>query len=78
MRSLIRADPLRTYVGSKPVNHSGTTTRLTVSMRVAVSLTHSVTDVETLLQLADQGLYAAQQNGRNRVEHVEQKAVSAK
>ena len=78
MTGLIRADELRTYVGSKPVIHSGTTTTLTVSMGVAVSLTHSFTDIETLLQLADQGLYAAKQNGRNRVEHVEVKAASAK
>jgi diguanylate cyclase (GGDEF)-like protein len=76
--SLIRADELRTYVGSKAIIHSGAKATVTVSMGVAVAVTNSVHDIETFLQLADEGLYAAKQNGRNRVEHVEVKPASAK
>ena len=78
MNSLIRADELRAYVGSKAIIYSGARATVTVSMGVAVALTDSINDEETLLQLADQGLYAAKQNGRNRVEHVEVKTASDK
>lgn len=48
--SLIRADELRTYVGSKAIIHSGAKATVTVSMGVAVAVTNSVHDIETFLQ----------------------------
>jgi PleD family two-component response regulator len=42
--------------------------RITMSMGVAVSAGKGKTEVEVLLSQADAGLYAAKENGRNRVE----------
>jgi PleD family two-component response regulator len=39
-----------------------------MSMGVAVSNTDGKNDLEALLNLADAGLYAAKENGRNRIE----------
>ncbi len=71
MSSLIRGDELRNTVGRRPVTCNGSSTTVTVSMGVAVSTDHPDGDLGALLQQADQGLYAAKQNGRNRVEHFE-------
>jgi len=41
-----------------------------MSMGVAVSDCDGKNEIETLLNQADAGLYAAKENGRNRTEHV--------
>jgi two-component system, cell cycle response regulator len=71
MTALIRADDLRTCVGSKPIVSTRASSTITVSMGVAVSTDHSDGDIESLLNDADRGLYAAKQKGRDRVEHFE-------
>lgn len=71
MSALIRADELRTCVGSKPIGSSKASRSITVSMGVAVSTDHQADDIGALLNQADRGLYAAKQDGRNRVVHVE-------
>lgn len=71
MSALIKADELLTCVGSKPIVSSLASSNITVSMGVAVSTDHRAGDISSLLNQADRGLYAAKQNGRNRVEHVE-------
>jgi two-component system, cell cycle response regulator len=70
MTALIRADDLRACVGSKPVVSARDSCNITMSMGVAVSTDHADGDIESLLNDADRGLYAAKQKGRNRVEHV--------
>ena len=67
--ALVKADELRECVGRKPVVSAGTSSSITVSLGVAVSTDHSAGDIGSLLNQADRGLYAAKQNGRNRVEH---------
>jgi len=71
MAALIKADDLRACVGSEPIVFSRASKNITVSMGVAVSTDHPNGDISSLLNQADRGLYAAKQNGRNRVEHVE-------
>lgn len=71
MAALIKADDLRACVGSKPIVSSQASRTITVSMGVAVSTDHPNGDITSLLNQADRGLYAAKQNGRNRVEHVD-------
>ena len=46
-------------------------------MGVATSSDHASGDITSLLQQADQGLYLAKENGRNRVEHSEQSVTTA-
>ena len=70
--ALIKADDLRVCVGSEPVVSSRASRNITMSMGVAVSTDHPNDDVGPLLNQADRGLYAAKQNGRNRVEHVDE------
>ncbi len=68
---LTKADELRVCVGTDPIASSLASRNITVSMGVAVSTDHSASDIDSLLNQADRGLYAAKQNGRNRVEHVD-------
>jgi len=70
--ALIKAEDLRASVGSEPVVSSRASRNITISMGVAVSTDHPNGDVGPLLNQADRGLYAAKQNGRNRVEHVDE------
>ena len=70
MAALIKADELRVCVGTDPIASSQAYRNITVSMGVAVSTDHPAGDMDSLLNQADRGLYAAKQNGRNRVEHV--------
>jgi diguanylate cyclase (GGDEF)-like protein len=71
MAALIKADDLRACVGSEPIVSSRVSRNITISMGVAVSTDHPDGDITLLLNQADRGLYAAKQNGRNRVEHVD-------
>jgi two-component system, cell cycle response regulator len=72
--ALQRGNQLREFVVSKPVVSSGVERLITVSMGVAFWVGSGRADAEALLGQADNGLYAAKQNGRNRVEHVENTA----
>ncbi len=67
--ALLRANQLRELVGSTPVVCSGEERLITMSMGVAVSDCDGNNDLEKLLNQADAGLYAAKENGRNRIEH---------
>ena len=78
MTALIKADDLRAWVGSQPIVSSRASRNITVSMGVAVSTDHPASDICSLLNQADRGLYAAKQNGRNRVEHVEETQLDVK
>lgn len=69
MHSIIRADELRLHIANKPVESAGTSRTITVSMGIASAQDGDTP--ESLLSIADQGLYRAKRNGRNRVEHVE-------
>jgi two-component system, cell cycle response regulator len=69
--AVVKADDLRSFVGGKPIVSSLGSRNITVSMGVAVSTDHPAGDIDALLNQADRGLYAAKQNGRNRVEHLE-------
>jgi len=69
--ALIRADELRACVSSRPIVSNRASSAITVSMGIAVSTDHPDGDIDSLLNQADQGLYAAKQKGRNRVEHVD-------
>ncbi|MGB8012843.1 MAG: diguanylate cyclase [Terriglobales bacterium] len=66
---LLRADELRQFIARTPVAHSGVERLITMSMGVAVSSCQGKDEVEGLLNQADAGLYAAKENGRNRIEH---------
>src|SRR4030081_33344 len=67
--ALLRANELRESVGGTPVVCSGKERLITMSMGVAVSACDGNNEVEMLLNHADAGLYAAKENGRNRIEH---------
>jgi two-component system cell cycle response regulator len=77
MAVLIKADDLRACVGNRPIVSAQVSRNITVSMGVAVSTDHPSGDITSLLNQADRGLYAAKQNGRNRVEHVDEPAQMA-
>ncbi|MFY9905014.1 MAG: diguanylate cyclase [Terriglobales bacterium] len=64
-----RANELREIVASAPVACSGEEKLITMSMGVAISSNDGKNDLEAVLNQADAGLYAAKENGRNRVEH---------
>jgi len=69
--TLQRANELRQCVAAKPVVYAGMERCITVSMGVVIAAGSGSNDVEWLLSQADTSLYAAKQNGRNRVEHIE-------
>jgi diguanylate cyclase (GGDEF)-like protein len=64
-----RANELREIVGNTPIVCSGERKRITISMGVAVSVCDEDNEVEALLKQADDGLYAAKEKGRNRIEY---------
>ena len=67
--ALQRANEVREIIASTPVFYSGAERPLTMSMGVAISSCEGKTEVEVLLNQADAALYAAKENGRNRIEH---------
>lgn len=69
--ALIRADQVRSFVSSKPVEAAGKSRTVTVSMGVAFASGETEADLHLLLTQADAGLFKAKRNGRNRVEQVE-------
>ena len=68
--TLLRANKLREVIAGAPVVYSGRERLITMSMGVAVSACEGRNKVEVLLNQADTGLYAAKENGRNRIEHL--------
>jgi diguanylate cyclase (GGDEF)-like protein len=64
-----RANELREIIGAAPVACAGEERLITMSMGVAVSACVGKDEAEVLLNQADAGLYAAKENGRNRIEH---------
>ena len=68
---------LRKAVSKTPVKHDGKTISVTVSIGIATMDTRDSTADETLLR-ADEALYRAKRNGRNRVELAEIKIADPK
>jgi two-component system cell cycle response regulator len=64
------AERIRAAVGEQPIDACGTPVRATLSLGVTVSF-GGAGSPEDLIQSADQALYRAKQNGRNRVESAE-------
>jgi diguanylate cyclase len=60
------AERIRTQIESLPFSFNGTTYRQTTSVGVAVLMAGEA--AASLLKRADDALYRAKQNGRNRVE----------
>jgi diguanylate cyclase (GGDEF)-like protein len=77
VNTLVRADDLRSHIACLPITASKLSRTITVSMGVAVASEAGGTDIASLLGQADRGLYAAKDNGRNRVEHIEEECVTA-
>jgi two-component system, cell cycle response regulator len=67
--AMLRANELREVISKAPVVCASEEKLITMSMGVAVSICEGKDEVETLLNQADAGLYAAKENGRNRIEH---------
>lgn len=74
--ALIRADQIRCFVASTPCPTSVQPQTITLSMGIAVVDGKTEPQVQTVLQLADMGLYKAKREGRNRVEHIDPEHVS--
>jgi two-component system, cell cycle response regulator len=66
--SRARAEGLREEICSKPVVLKDLAIHVTVSVGIATSPEPQPQDLEALLSAADQALYRAKENGRNRVE----------
>ena len=66
--ALLAAERLRLAVESMVVPCDGWEIRITVSIGASLQEAERVQDLERLLKSADSALYAAKQNGRNRVE----------
>jgi len=67
-----RADEIRGLISRKAVQAGTVATSITISMGLAVANGMSELAPETLLHQADLGLYKAKQNGRNRVEQIDE------
>jgi diguanylate cyclase (GGDEF)-like protein len=67
-----RADEIRSLISSKPIKAGTVFVNVTLSMGVAVADGLSAPEPEKLLHQADLGLYKAKQNGRNRVEQIDE------
>ena len=66
--ALALAERIRSIVASKPVVTQGGEVSVTVSLGAALSTSTRSADPQMLLRLADQALYRAKDNGRNRCE----------
>jgi len=64
-----RANELRETIAATPIKSGDVETTISISMGVAVSENAGAKEAEALLHRADRALYAAKENGRNRVEH---------
>jgi two-component system, cell cycle response regulator len=76
--ALTRTDQLRQCVSAKVITSMGKQTSVTLSIGVAVFEPSHPSDVQSLLNQADAGLYRAKQQGRDRVvhlEHIDKQAV---
>ena len=70
------AERIREEVSERPIDSNGVTIRLSLSLGVSSSEGASESDAESLLTFADEALYRAKAQGRNRVE-VAQRAEPA-
>jgi diguanylate cyclase (GGDEF)-like protein len=69
MAASVTAERLRAIVEGVRIAHDDQTLQVTIS--IGVSAVHPRdTSIEQPLQRADEGLYAAKRNGRNRVEQI--------
>ncbi|MDH5480149.1 MAG: GGDEF domain-containing protein [Nitrosomonas sp.] len=66
--ALKAAERFRSVIAEKAINTDHTVIPITISLGVAVNTGQSILDENTLLQQADDALYTAKNNGRNRVE----------
>lgn len=67
-----RADQFRSKISITPIDTSVAPRRITLSMGIAISKGDSQIDLQTLIHLANAGLYEAKQNGRNRVRQIDE------
>jgi diguanylate cyclase (GGDEF)-like protein len=66
--AVVVAERLRQLVASQPAVCEGVSIAYTVSAGIAAIDEGETVDLDTLVKRADQALYAAKANGRNRVE----------
>jgi diguanylate cyclase (GGDEF)-like protein len=66
---IVLAERVRSAVERFVFQFSGTRIPVTISLGVATSSDPSIETPDHMLMRADEWLYAAKQNGRNRVEH---------
>jgi diguanylate cyclase (GGDEF)-like protein len=69
--ALEAAERLRARVESQEVKDNGNVLRVTISVGVATFPHENIRDAKELIEFADQALYKAKENGRNRVEAYE-------
>jgi diguanylate cyclase (GGDEF)-like protein len=62
------AERIRKHIESQPVVTQAGPIQVTVSLGIAASIPPSCIDMNSLLQRADDALYRAKMNGRNRSE----------
>ena len=66
--ALSRASALQEAIAALRIPIGESTVPITVSMGVTVSFSHERASLDSLINRADQALYRAKQNGRNRIE----------
>ncbi len=68
VQAIVLAERIRTAIEAFPFEHAGTRLSVTVSLGVATSDDLGIESPEEMLGRADEFLYRAKENGRNRVE----------